>query len=58
MAAMMTPDKTGARDAFEKLGFQVEALLQDWVVNHGDRPRDLLIISYDLEDIAIRPESR
>lgn len=49
MAAMMTPDQTGARAAFEKLGFQVEALLQDWVVDRDGRPRDLLIMSHDLE---------
>jgi L-amino acid N-acyltransferase YncA len=51
MAAMMTPDQTGARAAFEKLGFQVEALLQDWVVDRAGRPRDLLIMSYDLEGL-------
>lgn len=51
MAAMMTPDQTGARAAFEKLGFQVEALLQDWVVDREGRPRDLLIMSYDLEGL-------
>ncbi len=50
MAAMMTPDQTGARAAFEKLGFQVEALLQDWVVDRDGRPRDLLIMSCDLKD--------
>jgi L-amino acid N-acyltransferase YncA len=49
MAAMMTPDQTGARAAFERLGFQVEALLQDWVVDRDDRSRDLLIMSHDLE---------
>ncbi|MBV8360315.1 MAG: GNAT family N-acetyltransferase [Deltaproteobacteria bacterium] len=49
LAAMMTPDQAGARAAFEKLGFQVEALLQDWVVDRSGRPRDLLIMSYDLE---------
>jgi L-amino acid N-acyltransferase YncA len=52
MAAMMTPDQTGARAAFEKLGFQVEALLQDWVVDRSGRPRDLLIMSYDLDEPA------
>jgi L-amino acid N-acyltransferase YncA len=51
MAAMMTPDQTGARAAFERLGFQVEALLQDWVVDRVGRPRDLLIMSYDLEGL-------
>jgi len=49
LAAMMTPDQAGAHAAFEKLGFQVEALLQDWVVDRSGRPRDLLIMSYDLE---------
>jgi L-amino acid N-acyltransferase YncA len=52
MAAMMTPDQTGARAAFERLGFQVEALLQDWVVDRAGRPRDLLIMSYDLEGLS------
>jgi len=49
MAAMMTPDQAGARAAFEKIGFSVEALLQDWVVDRKGRPRDLLIMSLDLE---------
>jgi RimJ/RimL family protein N-acetyltransferase len=52
MAAMMTPDQTGARAAFEKLGFQVEALLQDWVVDRNGRPRDLLIMSHDVEGLS------
>jgi L-amino acid N-acyltransferase YncA len=52
MAAMMTPDQTGARAAFEKLGFQVEALLQDWVVDRDGRPRDLLIMSHDLKGMT------
>jgi L-amino acid N-acyltransferase YncA len=52
MAAMMTPDQTGARAAFEKLGFQVEALLQDWVMDRAGRPRDLLIMSHDLEGLS------
>jgi L-amino acid N-acyltransferase YncA len=52
MAAMMTPDQTGARAAFERLGFQVEALLQDWVVDRNGRPRDLLIMSHDVEGLS------
>jgi L-amino acid N-acyltransferase YncA len=54
MAAMMTPDQTGAHAAFEKLGFQVEALLQDWVEDRSGRPRDLLIMSYDLKEVNVR----
>lgn len=49
MAAMMTPDQAGARAAFEKLGFQIEALLQSWVVDRLGRPRDLIIMSRMLD---------
>jgi L-amino acid N-acyltransferase YncA len=52
MAAMMTPDQAGARAAFEKLGFQIEALLQSWVVDRLGRPRDLLIMSQMLDGNA------
>ena len=52
MAAMMTPDQAGARAAFEKIGFSVEALLQDWVIDRKGRPRDLLIMSHDLEGLS------
>jgi L-amino acid N-acyltransferase YncA len=52
MAAMMTTDQAGARTAFEKLGFSVEALLQDWVVDRKGRSRDLLIMSHDLEGLS------
>lgn len=54
MAAMMTPDQTGARAAFERLGFQVEALLQDWVVDRNGRPRDLLVMSHDVEGLNVQ----
>jgi len=54
MAALMTPDQTRARGAFERLGFQVEALLQDWVVDRNGRPRDLLIMSHDVEAVRDR----
>ena len=52
MAAMMTPDQAGARAAFEKLGFQIEALLQSWVVDRHGRPRDLIIMSQMLDGIT------
>lgn len=58
MAAMMTPDQTGAHAAFEKLGFQVEALLQDWVEDRSGRPRDLLVMSYDLKRLIGQLEPR
>jgi L-amino acid N-acyltransferase YncA len=52
MIAMMTPDQTGARAVFEKLGFQVEAILADWVEDRRGQPRDLLVMSHDLEGFS------
>lgn len=49
LSAQMTPDQKGARAVFEHLGFQVEALLADWVEDRQGRTRDLLIMTYDLD---------
>ena len=49
MAAMMTPEQANARRAFEELGFQVEALLRDWVTDRDGRSRDLVIMSLNCE---------
>jgi RimJ/RimL family protein N-acetyltransferase len=54
MAAMMTPDQVGARAAFERLGFEVEALLQEWVVDREGRPRDLLVMSHAIDGSSNR----
>lgn len=48
IVAQMTADQTGAIATFERLGFQTEALLQDFVIDRMDRTRDLLIMSYDM----------
>ena len=48
MIAMMTPEQTGARTAVERLGFQVEALLADWVEDRRGQPHDLLVMTFDL----------
>lgn len=48
MTAMMTPDQSGARTAFERLGFRVEAVLADWVEDRQGQTHDLLVMSYDL----------
>ena len=47
LTVQMTPDQKGARATFEGLGFQAEALLADYVVDHEGKPRDLLIMSLD-----------
>ena len=48
ITAQMTPDQTGARVTFERLGFRPEALLADYVVDLEGRTRDLLIMSHDV----------
>lgn len=48
ITAQMTPDQKGARITFERLGFQPEALLADFVVDRDGKTRDLLIMSHDL----------
>ena len=48
MTAQMTPDQKGARATFERLGFQPEALLADFVVDREGKARDLLIMTHDL----------
>ena len=48
ITAQMTTEQTAARAAFEHLGFQVEAMLSDWVEDRRGRSRDLLIMTYDV----------
>ncbi|MDO8434584.1 MAG: GNAT family N-acetyltransferase [Candidatus Binatus sp.] len=48
ITAQMTTDQTAARAAFERLGFQVEAMLTDWVEDRSGRSRDLLIMTFDV----------
>lgn len=47
LTVKMTPDQRGARATFERLGFHLEALLADYVVDHEGKPRDMLIMSLD-----------
>jgi L-amino acid N-acyltransferase YncA len=48
LAGMMTTDQRGARTAFERLGFTVEAMLTGFVEDRHGRPRDVLVLSHDL----------
>ncbi len=52
VTAQMTPDQSGARAVFEKLGFQVEALLADWVEDRLGQSRDLLVMTHDLQGFS------
>jgi L-amino acid N-acyltransferase YncA len=48
LCGMLTPDQSGARTAFERLGFRVEAALHEWVQDRSGRLRDILVLTYEL----------
>ncbi len=54
LTAQMTPDQAAARAAFEHLGFQVEAVLTDWVEDRSGHLRDLLIMTHDVAGFSDR----
>jgi len=49
LCGMLTPDQHGAQTLFERLGFRVEAALQDWVQDRRGRLRDILVMTYELD---------
>lgn len=50
--AQMTPDQKGAIATFERLGFNAEALLQDFVMDRNGRTRDLIMMSLDTDGLT------
>jgi RimJ/RimL family protein N-acetyltransferase len=48
VVARMAADQKGAIQVFEKLGFNAEALLADYVIDRKDRTHDLIAMSYDI----------
>jgi L-amino acid N-acyltransferase YncA len=46
--ARMASSQPGAIQVFEKLGFKMEALLADCVIDRNDMTHDLIIMSYDI----------
>ena len=48
VVARMADDQKGAIQVFEKLGFKIEALLADCVIDRDDRTHDLIIMAYDV----------
>ena len=42
-------DQAGAQAAFKRLGFMPEAVLADYVEDRNGTPRDLVIMSYDVD---------
>jgi RimJ/RimL family protein N-acetyltransferase len=51
LVAHMTVDQPGAQAAFRRLGFVPEALLADYVEDRNGRPRDLVIMSHDVDGL-------
>ncbi len=49
LMAQMTIDQAGAQAAFKHLGFVPEAVLADYVEDRNGDPRDLIIMSYDVD---------
>ncbi|MBS1793542.1 MAG: GNAT family N-acetyltransferase [Acidobacteria bacterium] len=48
VVARMAADQKGAVQVFEKLGFNAEALLADYVIDRNNRTHDLIAMSYDI----------
>lgn len=46
--ARMAASQKGAIQVFEKMGFKMEALLADCVIDREDRTHDLIMMSYDV----------
>jgi L-amino acid N-acyltransferase YncA len=56
ISAQMVTEQAAARAVFERLGFQVEARLPDWVEDRQGKPRDLLVMAYDLHGFTDQVE--
>ncbi len=48
LCGMLTPEQSGARVAFERLGFVVEAKLGGYVEDRAGNAHDMLVTCYDL----------
>lgn len=48
VVARMASEQKGAIQVFEKLGFKIEALLADYVIDRKNRTHDLIAMSYDM----------
>ncbi len=56
LTANMTSDQHGAQAAFRRLGFVPEALLADYVEDRNGSPRDLVIMTYNIDGHSDRIE--
>ncbi|MFV0388463.1 MAG: GNAT family N-acetyltransferase [Pyrinomonadaceae bacterium] len=53
IVARMASEQKGAIKVFEKLGFKMEALLTDCVIDRNGRTHDLIMMSYDITGFNI-----
>jgi RimJ/RimL family protein N-acetyltransferase len=53
VVARMASEQRGARQVFERLGFTVEALLADYVIDRQGRTHDLIVMSYDVTGLTL-----
>ncbi|MCB1685103.1 MAG: GNAT family protein [Pseudomonadales bacterium] len=58
LMANMVADQRGARTAFQRLGFVVEALLADFVEDRAGATRDLVVMSYDIDGHSEQVDQR
>ena len=52
VVARMASEQKGAQQVFERLGFTVEALLADYVIDRQGRTHDLIVMSYDVTGLT------
>ena len=49
IVAQMPRDQAGARSVFRKLGFDLESMLADWVIDTAGNTHDLVIMAYEVD---------
>jgi len=52
IVVQMTEEQRAARALVERLGFRVEALLQDFVIDREGRTHDVVLMSYDVSGLT------
>ena len=52
IVAQMARRQVGAQRVFRRLGFNVESMLADWVIDRSGRTHDLVIMSFDVTGLT------
>jgi L-amino acid N-acyltransferase YncA len=53
IVARMASEQKSAISVFERLGFNAEALLADFVIDRNDRTHDLIVMTYDVTGLTV-----